>query len=434
MFEADVIIKGYEQRINNLIMHKYDMGAKDMEIVVEGIKSELDEIIEGLESLPNGTKREKEPNTLEEIRKASKINEKKKKKTISKKEYLKKLQGAIVGRFSGCALGAPVEFIPIDIVKNMSETLGTKFPPIDYWEDCPVHYFPRYKVGEAQQFTKGNMKALPPDDDITYTILALLILEKYGEEFRVDDVAEIWQDLLPLECVYTAELATMKNLAKGIAPMEAGNYKNPEQELIGADIRCDGWAYVNPLNPIKATELAYKDAYLSHRRTGIYGAMYFAAVISLAFGATSIVEALEEGLDYIPTECEFAKWIRWAIDYYPNIQDYTDATKAISKYMPKLHQAHTINNACLTIWGVMLGENDFTKGISQTVAMGYDNDCTAATVGSILGAYLGFDAISKHWYEPWNDTAISYLNNIESFSIQDIISRFYAIGSKTLEM
>ena len=35
---------------------------------------------------------------------------------------------------------------------------------------------------------------------------------------------------------------------------------------------------------------------------------------------------------------------------------------------------------------------DFTRTISVTVAMGLDNDCTAATAGSLLGAVLGTTA------------------------------------------
>jgi ADP-ribosylglycohydrolase len=56
---------------------------------------------------------------------------------------------------------------------------------------------------------------------------------------------------------------------------------------------------------------------------------------------------------------------------------------------------HAINNVWLTVWGINIGKDDYTKGISETVAMAYDNDCTAATVGSVLGAYLGIEAIDK---------------------------------------
>lgn len=426
-------IMGYEMAINTMILHKYDMGAKDMDKVVEEVKGELKKIIDKINQLPNSPEREKEPSSLEEIRALSKAKGNPAGLKLDKETYLKKLKGAIVGRFAGCALGSPVEFSPMEAMQALAGTLGMEYPPTDYWEDCPDPYFPRYKYGKGKDFTRGFMKALPPDDDITYTMLALLIMEKYGDNFTVEDIAQMWKELLPPECVFTAERKTLENLAAGISPYEAGGYDNPEEELIGADIRCDGWAYVNPLDPMKATEFAHRDAYLSHRRTGIYGAMYFAAVISLAFGMESLRDAFENGLDYVPTDCMFAKEIRWALDYYPNIKDYQDANKAIKEHFPDMNMVHTINNACLTIWGALLGEHDFTKGIGQTVAMGFDNDCTGATVGSILGAYLGIDQIPENWYKPWNDTAVSYLNGIENFKVSDIVDRYFKLGKAHLE-
>ena len=47
-----------------------------------------------------------------------------------------------------------------------------------------------------------------------------------------------------------------------------------------------------PGYPEKAAEMAYNDAYLSHRRNGIYGEMFFSAVQSAAFTVDTAVEQL----------------------------------------------------------------------------------------------------------------------------------------------
>ena len=65
---------------------------------------------------------------------------------------------------------------------------------------------------------------------------------------------------------------------------------------IGADIRSDPWGYAAPGYPEKAAEFAWRDATISHRRNGIYGAMYFSAAIAAAFATGDPVEALEAGL------------------------------------------------------------------------------------------------------------------------------------------
>ena len=91
-----------------------------------------------------------------------------------------------------------------------------------------------------------------------------------------------------------------------------------------------------------------------------------------------------------------------------------------------MHRIHTINNAVLTVWGLTIGGDDFTKVIGETVAMGLDNDCTAATAGSIFGAAYGKDAIPKRWYNDFNNKARSYIIGIDSFAIDDMIDRFTA--------
>jgi ADP-ribosylglycohydrolase len=85
---------------------------------------------------------------------------------------------------------------------------------------------------------------------------------------------------------------------------------------------------------------------------------------------------------------------------------------------------HTNNNACLTVFGLALGQGDFTKTIGQTVAMGLDNDCTAATAGSILGAVIGIEKIPGHWWKPFRDKVKTYLKRKSEFSTRNLLARF----------
>ena len=48
----------------------------------------------------------------------------------------------------------------------------------------------------------------------------------------------------------------------------------------------------------------------------------------------------------------------------------------------------------------------YTKVIGETVAMGLDNDCTAASAGSIFGAAYGLDAIPEHWTRNFNNKVL----------------------------
>ncbi len=342
--------------------------------------------------------------------------------------YKEKLKGAIIGRFAGCALGAPVELMSQNEIIDFAKKINQKFPPIDYFDQAPNPDAKRYLIGKGRHFTKKEMAFLSTDDDIAYTLLCLLNLEKYGKKLTTYDIAKSWLEYLPLECTYTAERTTLLNLRNNVDPYEAAEVNNSEKEYIGAAIRIDGYGYISPGNAEKAVSLAYQDAYLSHRGSGIDSSVYFAALISMAFTTKDIVKSMYEALKFVDNNGEFYKQMSWALSVKDEVTDYLIANKLVTERFKGMSPVHAINNACLTIWGINIGKYDFETGISQTVAMAYDNDCTSATVGSVLGAYLGIENISDKWYKPWNNRILSYLKGIDEFKLDDVINRFYELG------
>jgi len=338
--------------------------------------------------------------------------------------YRDKLEGAFLARCAGCTLGAPVEFWATDEMKNWAEYCGDPFPPTQYWSKTKFPGIIRYGKDDHREYMKDAMHKVPVDDDVTYTLLGLLIAEDHGVNFTTDDVGKAWLKYLPYAC--TAEEVALDNLRKGIPATEAADADNPYCQLIGADIRSDPFAYMAPGFPEKAAKMAYADAYLSHRRNGIYGEMFFAAAQAAAFAVNDPIEAIRIGLSEIPTECDLARDVRWALEIGPTVKDYRQARALVEERFCGMGPVHTNLNACLTIFGLYIGGTDVTKVLSEIVAMGYDNDCTAATAGSIVGAIVGKKGIEPHWYECFRNTVDSYLIDVGEMQIDDVLNRFAA--------
>ena len=415
-------LDGLEELFNATVGHKVEMGSVGVESIVDEAEEMFRALLYKLNELEETEYADGEPDDLQEI-----INLFKKTKnstTINEKDYLRRLKGAMFGRFAGCSLGAPVEFATTEQMKMLSDILGSEFPPTHYWKEAPQAYMPRYSVGFQKEYTLGNIKFLSPDDDIIYTIVSLLTMEEYGANFTTEQVSEIWMKYIPADCTYTAERAVVDNLKKGLKLPEASLIDNPYINWIGGYIRCDGYGYVNPLQPQKAAIAAYRDAYLTHRKSGLYSSMYFAAVISMCFEDRPLYDIFKDALNVVPPKSNFYKTVEWALSKADVAKDYQASVDLVKAKFEGMSAVHSENNACLTIFGALIGENDFTVGIGHTVAMGFDNDCTAATVGSILGAHLGIEKIDPNWYSFWNNKLKTYLKDNYWMNLDDILNRF----------
>lgn len=404
---------------------KYEYGAdkKEIQQILDAAQATIRELKEKLKSLPeDGELKSDEPNNLAQIQSLTETDPEKAWSDFDRGKYRERLKGALMGRFAGCTLGAPVEFWSIKQMQEWADYIGDEFPPVNYWSEITKPHEKRYEVSARFKYTDKGMDGVPVDDDITYTILGLLIIEDYGPDFTVEDVGQAWVKYLPYAC--TAEEIALNNLKDGVPAAEAAEKNNPFVQWIGADIRSDPWGYLAPGLPRKAAEFAYRDAYISHRRNGIYGEMFFSAAIAAAFAANNVMGALEIGLTEIPPSCLLAHDIRWALEQGKDIKNYREARTAVEARFDGMSGVHTNLNACLTIFGLMIGGGNFTKAIGETVAMGYDNDCTAATVGSLWGAANGISAIPDYWYQNFNDRVLTYIKGHEQLQISDLINRF----------
>jgi ADP-ribosylglycohydrolase len=401
---------------------KHERGSEGLHPVLGEARETLTRAVELLKRMPEDELlRRREPDDLAEIRALRPAGPRRMRGDL-RDDYADRLEGAVVGRFAGCTLGAPVEFWTVERMRLLAAEHGDAFPPTDYWRSIPYPLELRYETSPRRSYLRGHIDGVPVDDDLVYTVLGLLILEDYGLRFSTRDVAQAWLTYLPFAC--TAEEIALANLRNGVTASAAGDTDNPYAEWIGASIRSDPWGYVCPGWPERAAELAHRDAMLSHRRQGVYAEMFFAATIGAAMVLDDPLEAVEVGLTEIPAESAFAQAIRWALDAAPNIRGHEQARTAVDLHFAGMHPTHAINNACLVVFGLMLGRRDVTRVIGQTVAMGLDNDCNAATAGSIVGAIVGGRGVPEHWTRGFNDTLYTYLHGNERLSIRTLLQRF----------
>ena len=369
-----------------------------------------------------------EPDDLQAIRKARPDGPRVLPYDLTSDQLYDKMLGAWLGRSAGCMLGIPVEGKNRELVRQWAEKLKQPYPLTEYFKDYPGSSYTHYSE-PADNFVKGKIDHVGPDDDLAYTVLGLLILEDYGIDFTPEDVGKAWLKYLPMAC--TAEKVALDNLKAGLQPPKTAIKHNPYCEWIGADIRSDPWGYCAPGLPEKAAEFAWRDARVSHLRNGIYGEMFFSAAIAAAFVEDDIRQVLNIALSEIPARSRMAKTVKQTMKWCHQDGDWSATHNRVINQYAGMSNVHTLNNAALTIMGLLYGEGDFEKTISLTVMGGLDTDCTGATAGSIAGTMIGAKKLPKKWINPFNDKLTTYIIGHEKHKISQLAKRCCKIAAQT---
>jgi ADP-ribosylglycohydrolase len=339
-----------------------------------------------------------------------------------------RMRGAWLGRCAGCMLGKPVEGWTRANIARLLEA-GDAYPLADYFPPVAtlpegLQWHPSY-----HECLRGNITHGVRDDDTDYTILGLHILEAHGPQFEPRHVAQEWLMRLPYHKTYTAERVAYRNFVSDLWPPESAVVMNPYREWIGAQIRADGFGYGAAGWPERAADFAWRDASISHTKNGIYGEMFFAALIAACLALDDLHAAIEVALSEIPARCRLAEAVGDMLAWCGTGTWETTWDQVMAKY-GHYHPVHTINNACLVLMGLLHADGDFTQAISIAVMGGLDTDCNGATAGSVLGALLGAHALPEHWTAPLHDTLHSAIDGFNVNRISDLAQRSVAMAEK----
>jgi len=362
-----------------------------------------------------------EPNSLDEIR-----AQRQEYKTELKLRNLEdSMLGGWIGRLCGCLLGKPVEGIRVDQLKKMCE-MSNNYPLSRYITKEEV-------IPEIQNEVRfwfcaiypQSLDYMPADDDTNYMLIALNILKNYGRDFTSENVAQYWLSCQPKGGYCTAERIAYKNFIDGYLPPESAEYKNAFREYIGAQIRADVFGYVNPLNPEKAAEMAWRDARISHVKNGIYGEMWVAAMLATAYGTDNMLDIIRSGLAQVPANSRFHEKVERICSEYENGRSEEDTFKDIASRYVEIDNydwCNTVANAEIVAACLLYGHGDYGKSICMAVSQGFDTDCNGATVGSVLGVMLGYEKLPhKEWTDIIHDTLYSTILFQEKVSIRESV-------------
>ncbi|ASS66022.1 MULTISPECIES: ADP-ribosylglycohydrolase family protein [unclassified Paenibacillus] len=326
------------------------------------------------------------------------------------KSYVETVYAGFIGMNVGIRLGAPIEPVA--------------------WTYERI----RDVYGDIRNYVK-SYSTFAADDDANGPVFFVRALydDADGRELTPEDVGKAWLNYAREgigmfwwggEDISTEHRAYL-NLRKGIPAPRSGSIEVNGLEMaeqIGGQIFIDSWGLLFPGNPEKAAEYAEKAASVSHDGNGLHGARFMAACIAKAFDASSVQAVIAEGLRQIPGDSTYARVVNAVLDFHKRrpgdwqaCRQYLEDHWGYDKYTGV---CHIIPNAGVCVLALLYGEGDFARTVEIASMCGWDTDCNAGNVGTILGVYSGLAGIPDHYREPINDFIVAssvsgYLNLVD---------------------
>jgi ADP-ribosylglycohydrolase len=321
----------------------------------------------------------------------------------------RRVETAFLASCCGCVLGKPLEINPtLAEIRAGLEAIG-EWPMRDYISERIAPHLPRPLHHSWSATCREHIAWVEHDDDINYTIMGMLALERDGLNFNHETLRSLWLHHIPVSTTFGPERfilikAALNSLNGGVkdAFEEWVTILNPRDELCGALIRADAYGYACPGNPALAAELAWRDASFTHRRTGIYGTMFVAAAIASAQAERDRLRIFDTALKFVPRRSRFYRIVSDSLNDVAEASDWLDGYNRIHGKYAEYSHCRVYQEVGTLINTLRFAEN-IGDGICKQVSQGNDTDSFGATAGSILGCYFGPGHLESRWLEPFRD-------------------------------
>jgi ADP-ribosylglycohydrolase len=295
--------------------------------------------------------------------------------------------------------------------KNIGGVLGAPF-------EC------RRQINQVEFYTQDLSNGPPPNDDLDLQIVWLSAIERYGRNINASILGDYWLSfIIPNWSEYGKGKS---NLRAGLVPPLSGVVDNPYKDSCGCFIRSEIWACIAPGQPQIAARYAFEDAIVDHQGEGMFGEVFCAAMQSAAFVERDPFTLIDIGLSYIPANSAVARCVKKAVECYKENLPFAEARRRVHNEAPgtfgligkKLSQLRKEDNEGLAIGtpgfdapenigiviiGWLYGSGDFGKALCIAVNCGEDTDCTAGTLGALLGIISGASKLPERWTAPIDD-------------------------------
>lgn len=311
----------------------------------------------------------------------------KKSETKDEKNMRERFEGCLVGLACGDALGAPIEFLNLQMIAQKLGILGT-----------------------VREMVGGGWLNLNPGEYTDDMDMMLCIAESLAETngYNPDDIAKRfvdWYKSNPKDIGNTTR-GSLAKIASGVPWQRAGDPVSPAN---GSVMRCAPIGLMFAFDEKKLIEASIETSAMTHASSD---ATASCVLINLMISKLVLGEDRQKAFfDCIEILKKTDKtYVDKFFDTFPRPAPVIDISKGLA------------SNAVILSISSLIGSFSFEQAIVSVVNLGGDADTNGAVTGALAGAYWGISAIPERWS--------SKLNPYSADKIRELADKIFDLAIK----
>lgn len=225
---------------------------------------------------------------------------------------------------------------------------------------------------------------------IDLALVTLKVLEERRKAHDTSQIAGTWVEHVKRVTLTGANRIGYVSLLQDVWPCDGVGRFNPYRESADVLVRAALYGCVLPGRPSSAAALAWREARITRRGSGLYGAMFVAATYAAAFTACDPEEALLIGVSEVPDSSRLNAAVRAALRSYRKGDVLADALQDVRR-------AQDVNDpsvragdvAVLSTLSLLYGEGDLCRTLDcvrqGSARRDFLVDISCAFVAGVLG-------------------------------------------------
>ncbi|HLF35311.1 MAG TPA: ADP-ribosylglycohydrolase family protein [Cyclobacteriaceae bacterium] len=293
---------------------------------------------------------------------------------LTAEEVSDRIRGGLLGQMLGNLNGIPHEFKYFDEPGNVTS------------------YIPSLPDGART------------DDDTDFEWVYILEMQKKRNPLlSSDDIFNLWKERINRR-IWCSNRFARYLMDIGIKPPFTGySALNPWADFnISGQFLCETFGLISPAMPQTAAKIGLNYTTTAINNEPAQATQFFTAMISYAFINENVPDIINAGISALDSKSKLNGISRDVMEWYSRYPLNWRETRRLlkEKYTVEGGNIRDNNgfelNTGSIIAALLYGQGDFQESLKVAFNFGWDADCNAATVGTILGVRYGYRKMMSH--------------------------------------